>query len=361
MTERISLAAPFLSPQENESASAPPASAPAGDANSVELHSPIFASDAGLEQVAAGQTQLASGAKGQDVSRLQRGLIAAGYPLPKFGADGGFGPETRAALTHVQTASGLPATGVLDPQTLAALDAAGGAKATRYPEYDQLFAGGVLHGTIAIGYDEGNSDLDQRAQVIAGLKQRGFTTSDNGASWQHTFSFNGQPVRAELALVDRDTPQAKQQFAQAMSKSSLVIYAGHARYGSGPDFDPITSPAGNFVLGPSYAPGHVTFGANDLAKTPMTSAYQLMFFDGCQTTDYLKDLRSIPRNKNASNLDLVVSDAPINWGDAAQNVFVALDGVLQQRSIDEMQSSYERVNGVGYTADGFADNHFRPG
>ena len=31
------------------------------------------------------------------------------------------------------------------------LDQAGGTKATRYPEYDQLFQGGVLNGTIAIG------------------------------------------------------------------------------------------------------------------------------------------------------------------------------------------------------------------
>ena len=328
-------------------------------ANSVELHSPLFQSDDALERVAAGQAVLKLGEISQAVSRVQRALVAAGCPLPRYGADGAFGPETRAAVERFQTKAGLHASGVVDASTLAALDAAGGAKATRYPEYDQLFQDGVLNATIAVGYDEDDSDLTERAQVLAGLRQRGFESKD-GANWEKRFDAQGQSVQAQVHLIDRDSPAAKQQFANAMAGAELVIYAGHARYGSGPDFDPIDSPAGNFVMGPSYAPGHVVFGANDLKQTKMTDGYQLMFFDACQTRDYLKDLRGIPKNKNASNLDLVVSDAPINWGDAAANVFVALDGVMGQQSIDEIQSRYERLNHVGYTADGFAGNHFRP-
>jgi hypothetical protein len=178
--------------------------------------------------------------------------------------------------------------------------------------------------------------------------------------WSKPFEAYGKPVRAAVHLIDRDSPKAKQQFQSAVERAELVVYAGHARYGSGPDFDPIDSPAGNYVMGKSYAPGHVVFGSNDLKRSRMTNGYQLMFFDACQTTDYLKDLRGIPRNKNAQNLDLVVSNAPISWGDAAANVFIALDGVMGLRSIDEIQSSYERLNQVGFTADGFSGNRFQP-
>lgn len=34
-----------------------------------------------------------------DTTALQRALIALGYPLPKFGADGGFGGETRSTVS----------------------------------------------------------------------------------------------------------------------------------------------------------------------------------------------------------------------------------------------------------------------
>ncbi len=65
----------------------------------------------------------------------------------------------------------------------------------------------------------------------------------------------------------------------------MVIYTGHGRYGSGPDFDPINSAKGNFVIGKPYEAGHVALnkGQTDLQKTAMTTDYQLMLFDGCTT------------------------------------------------------------------------------
>jgi peptidoglycan hydrolase-like protein with peptidoglycan-binding domain len=99
----------------------------------VELHSPLFHSDDELERVALGQEVLELGNHGEAVSRMQRALSAAGCTLPRFGADGWFGPETKKALERFQTQAQLPVTGILDAHTLAALDAAGGTKATRYP------------------------------------------------------------------------------------------------------------------------------------------------------------------------------------------------------------------------------------
>jgi hypothetical protein len=104
-----------------------------------------------------------------------------------------------------------------------------------------------------------------------------------------------------VKLITADTPQAKDKFAKAMSESEMLIYAGLGRYGSGPDFDDIKSPRGNFVIGEPYEAGHVTLnkGKTDLQKTVMTKDYQLMMFSGCTTYRYLGDLRV---------LDLVVSN-----------------------------------------------------
>lgn len=51
----------------------------------------------------------------------QRRLIALGYALPKFGADGKPGAETAAALCAFQRDRGLPETGMADAPTLDAL------------------------------------------------------------------------------------------------------------------------------------------------------------------------------------------------------------------------------------------------
>jgi len=390
MPSRIS-AAPFLNAISTDESPAPPpprSTAPFGAPPSavatepaVALHSPLLSSDDTLAQVANGTLSLGVGAKGQAVERMQRALIASGFPLPGYGPDGLFGPQTRNALEAFQQANGLEATGTLDATTLAKLDAEGGDAATRYPEYGQLFRDGVLNATLAVGYDEDGSDLSEVPQVRAGLAQRGFQPLDvknlddaaleelgldpktidrDGEYFTRTFDAGGKPVLACVRLIDRASPEAKQQFQSAMSNAELVVYSGHARYGTGPDFDPITSPAGNYVIGDTYSPGHVVFGPNDLAKTKLPDSYQLMFFDACRTTDYLDDLRRIPKNKNASNLDLVLSDDLVNWGDGTQNVFTALDGVMGQKSIDEMQASFENINHVGFTADGFLGNSWRP-
>lgn len=56
-----------------------------------------------------------------NVKALQRALMSAGFPLPRFGADGDFGTETRTALEAFQRANGLPVTGVADDASLARL------------------------------------------------------------------------------------------------------------------------------------------------------------------------------------------------------------------------------------------------
>lgn len=56
-----------------------------------------------------------------DVKVLQLNLIALGYSVGEYGADGDFGTATRAAVESFQINSNLPGTGEADAKTLAAI------------------------------------------------------------------------------------------------------------------------------------------------------------------------------------------------------------------------------------------------
>ena len=65
---------------------------------------------------------LRKGDKGEDVRVLQNKLLALGYGLPKYGADGSYGAETTAAVKAFQTDKGLVVDGICGPITQAALE-----------------------------------------------------------------------------------------------------------------------------------------------------------------------------------------------------------------------------------------------
>ena len=64
---------------------------------------------------------LRRGDQGDMVRHAQQLLIAAGYALPRFGADGSFGTETRAAVRQFQKDHHLQVDGVIGPVTWAEL------------------------------------------------------------------------------------------------------------------------------------------------------------------------------------------------------------------------------------------------
>ena len=67
-------------------------------------------------------TTLRKGDKGEDVRVLQNKLLALGYSLSKYGADGSYGAETTTAVMAFQTDKGLVVDGICGPITQAALE-----------------------------------------------------------------------------------------------------------------------------------------------------------------------------------------------------------------------------------------------
>jgi len=75
-----------------------------------------------FQRIAAGQGSLAQGARGAGAKALQQALISLHIQVPG-GADGIFGKGTAEAVKKLQTQAGLDATGVVDAETVKALDA----------------------------------------------------------------------------------------------------------------------------------------------------------------------------------------------------------------------------------------------
>ena len=65
---------------------------------------------------------LRKGASGEDVRYLQAVLIACGYALPKYGADGSYGAESIAAVMQYQRDHGLDPDGIVGPLTWAKIE-----------------------------------------------------------------------------------------------------------------------------------------------------------------------------------------------------------------------------------------------
>lgn len=88
-----------------------------------DLQSPRFAGDPVLEACFDNEQLLRFGSRGPAVVKIQQALIDAGFPLPRFGADGIFKSETQSALRSYQSAHSLNPDGIVGPLTMGNLDA----------------------------------------------------------------------------------------------------------------------------------------------------------------------------------------------------------------------------------------------
>ena len=92
-----------------------------------DLAAPGLSGDPKLEEIFDEKGSLGPSAKGPEVRKVQEALLALGFTLPKFGADGEYGSETRQAVREFQITAGLTRAqvdGIVGPVTLGLLDRA---------------------------------------------------------------------------------------------------------------------------------------------------------------------------------------------------------------------------------------------
>lgn len=129
------------------------------------------------EEIPLGSRLLRKGMKGGDVRTLQELLAQLGYALPKYGADGEFGSETRDALRAFQRDEGLEADGEYGEKSHAALmDALSDADAGRNEEPEEPKPAGA---TVVITGGSVN------VRVGNGTSYRVITTVKQGMTFSH--------------------------------------------------------------------------------------------------------------------------------------------------------------------------------
>lgn len=109
--------------------------------------------------------------KGEDVYALQTGLLGLGFSLPKYGADGDYGGETRNAVASFQLKNGLTSDGKVGPKTLTKLCELYCVKASsKYELPTKLVYGQTYHES---SHRPGNySDQRSDGSYDAGVTQR---------------------------------------------------------------------------------------------------------------------------------------------------------------------------------------------
>ena len=91
------------------------------------------------------------GSRGEAVRLVQQALLAEGYDLPKFGADGKFGTETAKAVKDFQRRWRMSVDGIVGDQTLGLLDVHLAAKALlAFGEALPVFGGAVKEAAAAV-------------------------------------------------------------------------------------------------------------------------------------------------------------------------------------------------------------------
>lgn len=354
------------------------------------LAHPRFAGNDHLARVLSGRAPLQS--RGPAVEAVQRALLDLLFGLPRYGADGALGGETREAVRQLQRWQRIRPGGEVTPLTLMALDQLAppvGQQAVRHPEYATLVRDGQLTITVGLGYDESGNDLSERPQLVLGLERLGFvrtgsTAADAVQTFTRGLAIPGHAGTARVRLVCRETRHPENEFAEGLVHDAITIYAGHARYGTGPDFDDLTSTAENFVIGigaPQHITGEIEPGydphmnqilrgvPNDLlARRFDPQRDQLWAFAGCTTRHYLQELRALVAGKDTRNLDLVVSTRPIYWSDMGTYPLELIDGLVHGESINQIlrrlcsvatateATMAETHAGDPFTSDGFGDN-----
>lgn len=364
-----------------------------------------FAGDDRLARVAAGNATLRPGATGESVQRVQNALIDLGFDIPSNGASGTYDSETSMAVRRFQRERGLQVDGVVGKNTLSSLNEVAppaGQQLERNPDYDRLYADGRLDTTIAIGYDEHGTVPRSTRNIVHGLQEQGFEPIDpstmstddrerlgltgdrfdpNADYFHRVIEQDGRDIDSVVRLIEPGST-ARDSFARAMEQDEVVIYTGHARYGSGPDFDVRTEGDGNFVIDADGNPAHshvpsdirnsIRDRPNGLRGVEGGPDYQLLIFNACTTENYMQNLRdpSIFQGRNRDNTDIIATTVPTLLATNGDHTVRFVAGIENRESMNAILSDQNEIEVAQrrafghewapsqhtYTESGFLDN-----
>ena len=375
-----------------------------------------FAGNKRLQEIAGGGSALGKSDKATAVKPVQTALLDLGYTLLLYKDDGSFGAETTQAISQFRADRGVTGGDGMDANALRRLDQlapAPGKQEEHYLDYSKLFADGKLDVTLAIGYDEGQSqykDLDSARDwmgklrltktspaappkpapgpgapdVISGASpvedpnidaRKGISTPEVwSGKRQVTYpDASGKRVTREITVTITLVPPgtgAKASFEKGLNESEVTLYSGHARRGIGPDFDADKSPYENFVIGVGSAlhkagrvkaagaaaeSHYVLEKKNDLEAMKGKwdpEKYRVWFFNACSSIAYIDELRGglLPEKMNRHMLDLFGTNQVVPIAAGLTPVFENLEGILAGQTMEEIVRRMQKATSEALNA-----------
>lgn len=389
----------------------------------VNLSNDRFSSDRILLRIARGNIDALSArhnGRNGAVSKVQRALVDMGFDLPLHRVDGSYGGETEEAIRQFREYHmSVPGT-QLDSAAMIRLDQLApqaGQRIEHNFDYERLFADNRLDITVAFGYsdstvltvnaegeyEEGTEDVAMVSveRFREWLEQQGFElellgiNSDQHWKVERTITFpmndGSQETRDISIWVQLIQPGegAAMAFRHGLADSEVTIYAGHARYGSGPDFDAKASPEENFRIGIDTAlqqagrptryeharRHHVVMDAEHDLQDMVASGefdpdrYRILFFKACTSMAYLDEIRS--ELGGSENIDVIGSRVPTMYTRVQSNIDpveikALISGILDMQTaeqiVDSMEQSQQQIQGDRapsrgiFTTSGLGDN-----
>lgn len=389
------------------------------------LSNPRFVGDRVLGRILSGDVDALSSAhngRRGPVSKVQQALVDLGFELPMHLVDGSFGTETEEAIRQFRARHGLPVGSALDAVALEALDRAAPSPGERHEhtvDYDRLLADGRLDITVGVGYSDMNvhrrkgtrrfEETDRPVEDLEAERFRAWLTTKGFRQELLGWGPNSywKAVRT-LTWVDRDGAEqsrevaiwinlivpgqgAAEEFREGLSSDEITIYSGHARYGSGPDFDAKATPDENFRIGIDRAlraAGRRTAvdearrhgvgidEENDLLEMVASgdfdpSRYRVLFMQACTSLAYLDEIRE--HVGGTENVDFIGTRRPSMFSVLEEEVGMAeierfLEGILAAESVESivagMDDKQRAMHGRGhpfpaggiFTTSGMGDN-----
>lgn len=239
--------------------------------------------------------------------------------------------------------------------------------------YTKLFQDKKLEIGIAIGHEFHSSEF---VPIETLLLSEGFTLAHNTpAKKTYTakkkFKVQGDNTAPDVEIdiiiecISENSSGAKATFGEFLTEKEITLYSGHARYGTGPDFDENKSVSENFVIGVNsalHAAGKLTKGynreknellrgrANDLEALSKAGKfdpdlYQVWFMNACSSINYLDEIRgglvtdSVGKKKSKENLRFMGTSKSI-YADSIPIIKGLLDMDTMEEIIEAM-NKYE--------------------
>lgn len=237
-------------------------------------------------------------------------------------------------------------------------------------DYNRLFQDKKLEIGIALGYDKGGLIEESSRLVLSVLDDAKYglilissSTSDKyiGSREYRVQGDNTAPMVKIQLIIDVTNAKKvnpKKTFSSFLTDKEITIYMGHARYGTGPDFDEKKSPSENFIIGVNSAlhkanklkrgydttmNSYLKDRKNDLEELSKAGkftkeTYQIWFLNACSTINYLDEIRGgLVRDrrgtkKSQNNLRLFGTRKSIGPGSEA----VLIRGLLEMKTMDEI-------------------------